>query len=71
MKYLFLSKFKILTGEDWNVVMYDGIVAYGGVKVSQRQHWPGWSLQDKEIGNIILEFWIPRLLLLHLFVHLW
>ena len=24
---------KILTGEDWNVVMYDGIQAYGGVKV--------------------------------------
>jgi len=21
-----------LTGEDWNVVMYDGIEAYGGVK---------------------------------------
>ena len=25
--------FQILTGEDWNVVMYDGIQAYGGVKV--------------------------------------
>ena len=25
---------QILTGEDWNVVMYDGIQAYGGVKVS-------------------------------------
>merc|ERR1719513_348449 len=24
--------FQILTGEDWNVVMYDGIQAYGGVK---------------------------------------
>merc|ERR1719510_1950517 len=24
--------FQILTGEDWNMVMYDGIVAYGGVK---------------------------------------
>ena len=24
---------QILTGEDWNVVMYDGIQAYGGVKV--------------------------------------
>ena len=23
--------FQILTGEDWNVVMYDGIEAYGGV----------------------------------------
>ena len=23
---------QILTGEDWNVVMYDGILAYGGVK---------------------------------------
>ena len=23
---------KILTGEDWNVVMYDGIQAFGGVK---------------------------------------
>ena len=33
LKYLFSHKFKILTGEDWNVVMYDGIVAYGGVKV--------------------------------------
>lgn len=21
---------KILTGEDWNAVMYDGIMAYGG-----------------------------------------
>ena len=25
--------FQILTGEDWNVVMYDGIQAYGGVQV--------------------------------------
>jgi len=24
--------FQILTGEDWNVVMYDGIQAYGGIK---------------------------------------
>jgi len=23
---------QILTGEDWNVVMYDGIEAYGGVR---------------------------------------
>ena len=29
-----LVLFQILTGEDWNVVMYDGIQAYGGVKVS-------------------------------------
>ncbi|XP_071083520.1 muscle calcium channel subunit alpha-1-like isoform X5 [Haliotis cracherodii] len=27
-----LSVFQILTGEDWNMVMYDGIRAYGGVK---------------------------------------
>jgi len=27
-----LTVFQILTGEDWNVVMYDGIQAYGGVK---------------------------------------
>merc|ERR1719310_1294763 len=27
-----LSVFQILTGEDWNVVMYDGIQAYGGIK---------------------------------------
>lgn len=26
-----LTVFQILTGEDWNVVMYDGIKAYGGV----------------------------------------
>ncbi|RZF39363.1 hypothetical protein LSTR_LSTR000884 [Laodelphax striatellus] len=26
-----LTVFQILTGEDWNVVMYDGIQAYGGV----------------------------------------
>ncbi|XP_066996688.2 muscle calcium channel subunit alpha-1 isoform X2 [Anabrus simplex] len=26
-----LTVFQILTGEDWNVVMYDGILAYGGV----------------------------------------
>uniref|UniRef100_G3VDU0 Voltage-dependent L-type calcium channel subunit alpha n=1 Tax=Sarcophilus harrisii TaxID=9305 RepID=G3VDU0_SARHA len=25
-----LTVFQILTGEDWNVVMYDGILAYGG-----------------------------------------
>ena len=25
---------QILTGEDWNVVMYDGIQAYGGIKVN-------------------------------------
>lgn len=24
------STFQILTGEDWNAVMYDGIMAYGG-----------------------------------------
>ncbi|XP_023340259.1 muscle calcium channel subunit alpha-1, partial [Eurytemora carolleeae] len=28
----FYAVFQILTGEDWNVVMYDGIQAYGGVK---------------------------------------
>merc|ERR1719264_1957782 len=27
-----VTVFQILTGEDWNVVMYDGIQAYGGVK---------------------------------------
>ncbi|XP_055958149.1 muscle calcium channel subunit alpha-1 [Patella vulgata] len=27
-----LTVFQILTGEDWNVVMYDGIRAYGGVE---------------------------------------
>ncbi|XP_054746130.1 voltage-dependent calcium channel type D subunit alpha-1-like [Anastrepha obliqua] len=27
-----LTVFQILTGEDWNVVMYDGIRAYGGIK---------------------------------------
>nr|XP_036218959.1 muscle calcium channel subunit alpha-1 isoform X1 [Bactrocera oleae]XP_036218960.1 muscle calcium channel subunit alpha-1 isoform X1 [Bactrocera oleae]XP_036218961.1 muscle calcium channel subunit alpha-1 isoform X1 [Bactrocera oleae]XP_036218962.1 muscle calcium channel subunit alpha-1 isoform X1 [Bactrocera oleae]XP_036218963.1 muscle calcium channel subunit alpha-1 isoform X1 [Bactrocera oleae] len=27
-----LTVFQILTGEDWNVVMYDGILAYGGIK---------------------------------------
>merc|ERR1719483_1108400 len=27
-----ITVFQILTGEDWNVVMYDGIQAYGGVK---------------------------------------
>ncbi|XP_037051066.1 muscle calcium channel subunit alpha-1 isoform X2 [Bradysia coprophila] len=27
-----LTVFQILTGEDWNTVMYDGIRAYGGVK---------------------------------------
>lgn len=27
----FLFELQILTGEDWNVVMYDGIQAYGGV----------------------------------------
>ncbi|XP_060516431.1 muscle calcium channel subunit alpha-1 isoform X4 [Cylas formicarius] len=27
-----LTVFQILTGEDWNVVMYNGIEAYGGVK---------------------------------------
>ncbi|XP_054168934.1 muscle calcium channel subunit alpha-1-like [Oppia nitens] len=26
-----LTVFQILTGEDWNEVMYDGIIAYGGV----------------------------------------
>ncbi|CAH0562347.1 unnamed protein product [Brassicogethes aeneus] len=27
-----LTVFQILTGEDWNAVMYEGIAAYGGVK---------------------------------------
>ncbi|KAL7638969.1 UNVERIFIED_CONTAM: hypothetical protein RMT77_010503 [Armadillidium vulgare] len=27
-----LTVFQILTGEDWNVVMYDGVRAYGGVE---------------------------------------
>ena len=26
------SCFQILTGEDWNSIMYDGIIAYGGPK---------------------------------------
>jgi len=26
-----LLSFQILTGEDWNAVMYDGIKAFGGV----------------------------------------
>ena len=26
-----LCVYQILTGEDWNMVMYDGIRAYGGV----------------------------------------
>ncbi|XP_074873691.1 LOW QUALITY PROTEIN: voltage-dependent L-type calcium channel subunit alpha-1F [Carettochelys insculpta] len=30
-----LTVFQILTGEDWNAVMYDGIMAYGG------PHFPG------------------------------
>lgn len=29
LQFLFLST-QILTGEDWNAVMYDGIMAYGG-----------------------------------------
>lgn len=29
--HLLWLSLKILTGEDWNVVMYDGINAYGGV----------------------------------------
>merc|ERR1719474_1719059 len=28
----YITVFQILTGEDWNVVMYDGIQAYGGIK---------------------------------------
>ncbi|PWA32419.1 hypothetical protein CCH79_00020431 [Gambusia affinis] len=31
-----LTCFQILTGEDWNVVMYDGIMAYGGPMLSHR-----------------------------------
>ena len=31
LKYQIVS-LQILTGEDWNVVMYDGIQAYGGIK---------------------------------------
>lgn len=29
---VFLSPFQILTGEDWNEVMYDGIKSQGGVQ---------------------------------------
>lgn len=29
--YYFKFNLQILTGEDWNAVMYDGIQAYGGV----------------------------------------
>jgi len=29
-----LTVFQILTGEDWNAVMYDGINAFGGIKTS-------------------------------------
>lgn len=31
MRFFFSVDFQILTGEDWNVVMYDGILAFGGV----------------------------------------
>ena len=30
MVTLVTTVLQILTGEDWNVVMYDGIMAYGG-----------------------------------------
>lgn len=30
-KSVFEKYFQILTGEDWNAVMYEGIKAYGGV----------------------------------------
>merc|ERR1711879_494570 len=30
--YSVLTSFQILTGEDWNTVMYEGIQAYGGVE---------------------------------------
>ena len=55
---------QILTGEDWNVVMYDGIQAYGGVKVSEDT---GSQLSHLDI---ISELWFPRLLLLHILIHL-
>jgi len=31
MRYAWLLHLQILTGEDWNAVMYVGIRAYGGV----------------------------------------
>ncbi|XP_059500341.1 voltage-dependent L-type calcium channel subunit alpha-1D-like, partial [Stegostoma tigrinum] len=48
-----LTVFQILTGEDWNVVMYDGIMAFGG------PHFPGMLVSIYFIilficGNYIL-----------------
>ncbi|KAG6459691.1 hypothetical protein O3G_MSEX011542 [Manduca sexta] len=39
-----LTVFQILTGEDWNAVMYEGIKAYGGV---------GSAPEDKEGGSVV------------------
>ena len=53
---------QILTGEDWNIVMYDGIQAYGGIKVNPTPLYifnnflsyfillqsPGWMMKKKK-----------------------
>ena len=50
---------QILTGEDWNVVMYDGIQAYGGIKVQNNYRLATYVGADtfttcKNIANVFL-----------------
>ncbi|KAF7236841.1 Voltage-dependent L-type calcium channel subunit alpha-1C [Varanus komodoensis] len=50
-----LTVFQILTGEDWNSVMYDGIMAYGGPS------FPGISTQTDILLNVFLAIAVDNL----------
>eukprot|EP00794_Sanderia_malayensis_P006128 gene6128-6833_t len=45
----FLAVFQILTGEDWNAVMYEGVIANGGPK-----KWDGLILSLYFVGLVII-----------------
>ncbi|XP_028397956.1 voltage-dependent L-type calcium channel subunit alpha-1D-like [Dendronephthya gigantea] len=49
-----LTVFQILTGEDWNAVMYDGIRAYGGIRNPGAAIAIGYFIILVIVGNYIL-----------------
>eukprot|EP00096_Caligus_rogercresseyi_P004791 TRINITY_DN1928_c0_g2_i1.p1 TRINITY_DN1928_c0_g2~~TRINITY_DN1928_c0_g2_i1.p1 ORF type:complete len:1446 (-),score=320.23 TRINITY_DN1928_c0_g2_i1:115-4299(-) len=49
-----LSVFQILTGEDWNAVMYDGILAYGGPQTVLGMFASLYFISLFIVGNYIL-----------------
>ena len=56
--YLIVFQWQVLTGEDWNEVMYDGIVSQGGHRYPQQLEVPSHSCQILRSGMIYSLYFI-------------